>query len=398
MNRRHFVKSAALGVAAPIFIDGSFQHATASLKVAVIGHTGRGNYGHGMDTLWLNVPECRIVAVADPDESGLENAQKRLKGAKGYNNFQDMLDTERPDIVSIAPRHIDQHRDMILSCIQKGVKGIYVEKPFCRDLGEADEIVEACAKNGVKLALAHRNRYHPALKKAKEIVESGELGKVLEIRARGKEDHRGGVLDLWVLGSHILNLVPLFTGPFTNCSASMWSGQRSVRASDLKVGDEGVGLVGGDRLHARFMTEKDIVVYFDSIRGAGVAEGNFGFQILGTKGALDIRIDFEPLVSLLSTSSFYPQKGRPQWHPVTSGGVGVAEPIKTISEDIAGHKAPVYDLIASMRSDERRPLCNELEGRATIEAIMGIFESHKRAGAVVDFPLSVKDNPLTSLR
>ena len=39
-------------------------------RVAVIGHTGKGNYGHGIDTVWLKVPQCEIVAVADADEKG----------------------------------------------------------------------------------------------------------------------------------------------------------------------------------------------------------------------------------------------------------------------------------------------------------------------------------------
>ena len=39
-------------------------------RIAVIGHTGRGNYGHGVDTCWLKNSACEIVGVADPDEKG----------------------------------------------------------------------------------------------------------------------------------------------------------------------------------------------------------------------------------------------------------------------------------------------------------------------------------------
>ena len=47
-------------------------------RVGVIGRTGRGNYGHGLDTAWLDVPQTEVVAVADDDKSGLAAAAKRL--------------------------------------------------------------------------------------------------------------------------------------------------------------------------------------------------------------------------------------------------------------------------------------------------------------------------------
>ena len=49
----------------------------AKYRVGVIGHTGRGNYGHGLDTVWLSMPQTQIVGVADPDEEGRGKAAKR---------------------------------------------------------------------------------------------------------------------------------------------------------------------------------------------------------------------------------------------------------------------------------------------------------------------------------
>ena len=52
-------------------------------RVAVIGRTGRGNYGHDLDTVWLDLPETEIVAVADEDEAGRGQAERMttLNGA-----------------------------------------------------------------------------------------------------------------------------------------------------------------------------------------------------------------------------------------------------------------------------------------------------------------------------
>lgn len=393
VNRRNFIKYSSLAAVSPAIYQPLNE---TEFRVAIIGHTGRGNYGHGLDTLWRETPGCGIVAVADPDAAGLNKAQQRLGVDKGYSDYRLMLKETKPDIVSIAPRHIDQHFDMIMAAVESGAKGLYVEKPFCRDLSEARQIVEICGRKGVKLALAHRNRYHPALRVAQNLIAEGRIGRVMEVRGRGKEDHRGGALDLWVLGSHVLNLVAQFTGRFTSCSAIILQDNRPVGPEDLSQGDEGVGLIGGNRLHARFDTHSGIPFYFDSIRNAGVKEANFGFQVLGNQGVIDVRIDTEPLIHYLPVNPYYPAKSATTWQPVSSGGVGVPEPVKSIASDIEGHQAAARDLLAAIR-ENKLTLCNEREGYAIIEAIMAVFESHRRGGEQVKMPLEVWDNPLSRL-
>jgi predicted dehydrogenase len=142
-------------------------------RVAVIGHTNRGNYGHGLDTLWKNIPECKVIAVADQVEEGLTKAKQRLGNIPGYSNYVQMLKDTKPDIVSIAPRHIDQHYTMVLASAEAGVKGIYLEKPFCRNLMEAQQIVDLCRAKNIKLALAHRNRYLKLNKLFKKVELAG---------------------------------------------------------------------------------------------------------------------------------------------------------------------------------------------------------------------------------
>ena len=129
--------------------------ATRKYRVGVIGHTGQGGYGHGLDTVWEDVPETQVVGVADPDPQGLAEAVKRLGGPKGYANYRQMLDELKPELAVIGPEYIDQHRDMVVAAAERGVRGIFMEKPLCRTLEEADEMVAACQKHNVKLATAH---------------------------------------------------------------------------------------------------------------------------------------------------------------------------------------------------------------------------------------------------
>jgi len=129
-----------------------------------------------------------------------------MKVEKGFADYRKMLAEMNPDVVAVSPRHVDEHRDMIMAAIDAGARGIYVEKPFCRTPAEADELIAAADRRKVKIAVAHRNRYFPTLPVVAKLIEEDAIGRVLEIRARGKEDQRGGSQDLWVLGSHMLNV------------------------------------------------------------------------------------------------------------------------------------------------------------------------------------------------
>ena len=59
-------------------------------------------------------------------------------------------------------------------------------------LAEADEMVEACERHHVKLAISHQTRYSPRAQRIKELIADGRLGDILELHGRGKEDARGG--------------------------------------------------------------------------------------------------------------------------------------------------------------------------------------------------------------
>jgi predicted dehydrogenase len=393
MNRRHFITTTA---AASLALATRAADSKARLRVAVIGHTGRGNYGHGIDTMWLQLPETEIVAVADADAKGLAGALKKLSVTAGFADYRKMLAETKPDIVAIGPRHIDQHRDMALEAVEAGALGIYMEKPFCRTPAEADEIVAACERRKVRLAIAHRNRWHPVIPVLQKLIAEDVIGRVLEIRARGKEDQRGGSLDLWVLGCHLFNLATLLTGKPTTCTATVLHDGQPVTRAHLKPGDEGVGPLAGNEVHARFETAGGIPVFFDSIANAGVKEAGFGVQLIGTKGVIDLRIDAEPLAHLSLGNPFQPVKEPRAWVPITTAGPGKPEPVANLGKLMSAHVIAGRDLLAAIR-EGREPLCSARDGALTVEMICAVFESHRLGGARVPLPLKARANPLTLL-
>ena len=360
------------------------QTADRPLTVGVIGHTGQGNYGHGEDTVWLKLPQTKIIAVADADPKGLAEAAMRLGGVQAYADYKVMLASAKPDIAAICSRHIHEHRDMIVAAIEAGVKGIYIEKPFVRTLAEADEIVKLCADKGVRLAIAHRNRYHPVVDVVKKLVASGEIGELKEVRVRGKQDQRGGGLDLWVLGGHGFNLATLFTGPAISCEATIHVEGRPATKADIRPGDEGVGLIVGDEIHARYETKSGIPLYFDSKKGKPAKGTPFGARLIGTKGVISLQIDEEPLAIL-------ERDGKKT--PITTAGIGQPEPIKDIRLINGGHHGAIRDLLAAI-AEKREPLCGPEAGLETVELTLGVFASFAAGGKKVALPLDDRQHPL----
>lgn len=396
-TRRRFltVSTAAAAAAGGARMVHGADSQTGIFRVAVIGHGGRGGFGHGLESMWLNVPGTQVVAVADADAKSLAGALGKLalKEGQGYAEYRKMLSEVKADIVAIGPRHIDQHRDMLLAAIEAGAKGIYMEKPFVRTLAEADEVLAAAREKNVKISLAHRNRFHPVLPVVQKLIEDGALGRVLEMRGRGKEDARGGGLDLWVLGTHVLNLACYFGGKPLDCSAVVLQNGKPVTKADVREGAEGIGLLAGNELHARFTMEKGMPVFFDSIQNAGTKEGGFGLQIIGTKGIMDFRIDVEPLAHFLPGNPFHPVKEPRTWQPVTTAGIGQPEPIPGLGKAVGGHVTAAQDLMAAIR-ENREPLCSGEEGRTTVEVVAAVFESHRLGGQRVALPLTDRGNPL----
>jgi predicted dehydrogenase len=384
MNRRHF----ALASLASPFAFAADSH----LLIAVIGHTGAGNYGHGLDTMWTDVPGCELVALADADDKGRAAAQKKLGVTQAFADYHEMLAKVQPDIVAIGPRILDEHHAMTMACVRAGVKGIYMEKPFCRTLIEADEIIAACDQSGTKLALAHRNRYHPVLPVVKQLVADGRIGRLLEYRARGKEDARGGALDLWVLGCHLFNLIHYFGGEAQSVSASVLLNGKPVTAADVSTGAEGVGPLAGNEVHARFELASGVPAFFDSVQNAGVKSSGFGLQLIGTEGVIDLRTDAEPTAHLCTGSPYRPAKEPRGWTPITSGGIGVPEPMPDIKTQVMGHGLPARDLIAAI-AGKREPLCSARDARHTLEMVLGVLASHRANGGRVTLPLKTREHP-----
>ena len=357
-------------------------------RVAVIGHTGRGNYGHGIDTVWRTFDNVELVAVADADQTGRAAASKRLGVARTYADYREMLRREKPDIVGIAPRWMDQRLEMVTAVAEAGAH-IYMEKPFALTLADADRMAAAVQRNKVKLQIAHQMRRSPFALQAKAWIAEGEIGGIQEIRTRGKEDRRAGGEDMMVLGSHLCDMLRFFLGNPQWTTAHVTTAGREINGSDVKQPSEPIGAIAGTQISAMFAFAHGVHGYFASRAVADTDPLRFGTWIYGSKGVI-----FLP-------NGIYPDGGlhilrSPSWLPdARNSWEQWAGPAELAKRPQIANVLMVEDLLRAIEQDGQ-PCCNEEDGRWTIEMVHSVYRAQQSGGRVL-MPLAERGHPLAQL-
>lgn len=117
-----------------------------------------------------------VAGSARRMESAVE-FQQRWNTKKAYIDYMDMIAENELDIIGIATNP-ETHAEIVKKIASSGIKGILCEKPLALSLKDADEMIEACEKHNVILITMHNRRWNGIYRKAKEIIQSGELGDV----------------------------------------------------------------------------------------------------------------------------------------------------------------------------------------------------------------------------
>ena len=143
------------------------------LKVAVVGV---GLFGEFHARTFRGDERVQLVAVVDTNRKRARQIAKTL-GCKAYFNTTALLESESPDLVSIATPD-GQHEPVATACADAGAD-ILLEKPMASTLREADNIIRAVEKQDVKLMIDHVLRFDPRYQKARELVSEGSVGKIV---------------------------------------------------------------------------------------------------------------------------------------------------------------------------------------------------------------------------
>ena len=124
------------------------------------------------------LPFIKITAAADTRADALAKFREQYKG-EGYTSVEGLCASSNIDAVYIATPN-SLHAEHAITAA-KNKKHIIIEKPMAMNLAECDAMNEAAEKYGVKLLCGHTHSFDPPIRKIREIVKSGELGKLCMI-------------------------------------------------------------------------------------------------------------------------------------------------------------------------------------------------------------------------
>ena len=169
--------------------------------------------------------ESTLVACCDaiPDRAA---ALARACGATSQSDWRDVIAREDVDIVIVATTN-ESLAPIALAAIEAG-KHVLVEKPGARSVGEIEPLITAAKARDVRVRVGFNHRYHPALQKARELIDDGACGDLMFVRGRYGHGGRIGYDKEWRAdpalagggelidqGVHVIDLARWFLGDFT---------------------------------------------------------------------------------------------------------------------------------------------------------------------------------------
>jgi predicted dehydrogenase len=180
-----------------------------------------------------------VVAVADTAPARAAELASTA-GATVAADWQEVSKRTDLDAVVVATSH-DWLSPISVTCLDAG-KHVLVEKPAGRDLAEVIAVATAARRAGRIAKVGYNHRFHPAIRKARAIVDSGALGPLMYIRGRYGHGGRVGYDNEWRFnraisgggelvdqGSHLIDLAHWFLGDFNEVQAALrrffWSGE-----------------------------------------------------------------------------------------------------------------------------------------------------------------------------
>ncbi len=309
---------------------------------------------------------AKLIAVSDLDE---EKAREfgELNNVDYYKDYDEMLKRDDIDAVCICtPSSL--HPAQAIGVARMG-KHVLTEKPMAITLNGADEMIDVCRKNNVKLGVIFQRRMAGVYPRIKQAINRGELGKLIlgdiymkyyrsqqyydSAQWRGTYEYDGGGA-LMNQGSHLIDLLQWFMGDVDTIF-----GYAETLARNIEVEDTSVAAL-------RFTN------------GAlGIIEGTTAvcppidhrLEIHGEKGTVMIEGE------RLKKWGLMDQNG--DEIDMTKTDDEIAKFAKVEDTDpIAGHKSLIQDFVKAIR-ENREPFINGEEGRKSLRIILSIYESSR---------------------
>ncbi len=366
-------------------------------RIAIIGLGGMG--GSHADAV-KSEENCELVAGADIDLGRAASWAERFGVNVIFDDYEKMLDEQRPDIV-IIPTQAPMHHAPTIAAAKRGIH-VFCEKPTALNLIEADEMVETCDEYGVKFSINHIKRASPYNRHALSLMAEGEIGDVVLLQATDKGGRKAGN-SLMEMGTHLYDWVRLFGGDveWTHAHLVQMDGRESTvddikHTQEVHPRDRDAGIVLGERGHASFRFKNGIHADVQYLGQSQTNDNGYGIDIIGTEGRIAVR---ESVGTTMFIHRGQHKTPADAWEPVHLPAEDLDEggnPRNQGSIRLLLQRLMLRDLIEAIEED-RDPFASGRDGRDCLEMIHATWESHRQKARVY-MPLTPREHPLERWR
>lgn len=296
-----------------------------------------------------------IFSFSSRDREKAEEYRRRFDGWKAYGGLHAAL--EDPEVNAVLFCTPPGSRAEEVECAAKAGKAIYVEKPIARCVDEGKKIVATCREQGVPLMVGENFHYAPPVRLAKDLIESGAVGNVLAIQAKGasnaiwtewrKDVDKAGGGVLLDEGIHLLHVLRLWGGEplkFKRVSLRKRESRSVEDVAELEMALERVA---------------NVTLFLS--RGSGEIPVLPWFHAIGSEGSLTL--DYG--------SPFLRVDGKHKGRYFIGAASGLLA--RVLRKDRFGRKAILRDFLRCIRGESVPQMSGE-EGLLDLEFVMKAYE------------------------
>ena len=328
------------------------------LNFGIIG-CGRIAYKHAEAI--KNNEKANLLYVCDIIEERAVDYKNKYEAEEYFIDYHEMLDMPDLDVVNICTPS-GMHAEMGIAAAKAG-KHVIVEKPMALSLKDADDLINACDDNGVKLAVCFQNRFNPPVQKLRKALDEGRFGKLTHGSAggrwfrpqkyydqaawRGTRAMDGGCLMNQAI--HNIDLLQWMMGPVESVFGYTATNLRKIEAEDIGVA------VLKFKNGALGVIEASTTIYPENLEESLAIFGEKGTVVLGGIA-----------VNKIETWKFADSQEE-------------NEDLKKHQQDVPnvygfGHNALIDDFIQAVLND-RNPYIDGREGRKALEVVLSIYQA-----------------------
>ncbi len=344
-------------------------------RAAVIG-CGKMSRGHAH--AYADAQDVDLIAGADVFEAARTAFAEEFGVEAMYENAAEMLEQERPDLVSICTWP-PLHADLAVAAFAAGAKAVWCEKPMTVHLQDADRILDAAKEAGGQVVVNHQRRYVDAYLQARDMLAEGAIGDLTQITGIC-----GG--DALTDGTHLIDM-----SRFLNNDVPITTVFGAIEMSPMgSVNPDGMGTIEFNQTRMRYGHHVESgaigILYFENGVRAHLEMGNLsrgGYQrffLDGTEGRIE-----------LSGDQPFPDGSRLRIRRRT----GEFEVLPPTTLDGAMDRA-LAQLLSNLSDGGVDHPMSGASGRTDLEVVAAIYESSRRRQKVC-LPLDVLESPLEAM-